>query len=290
MANQEHLAVLRQGIDIWNDWRKRNPAIRPDLSGIDLREVDLVLGNLSGANLSHADLSYADLSFANLSRANLSFTILSYADLSGTNLSEAILFRSILYAADLSSANLGQAKFSEADLSGADLSGANWNEAILERVQAKDTPLESLMLEQANAATMTQTSAIDGFMAEPFLFQTDTVPINGFYPPPPSETEQSVVSEALEPEADGRITVTEGITQSLFDNQLYLTVRTVNPGSVSFIMGAFGYPSQEVDAVEIGFKAIYLDRFEIHLVDASYEDATFLVYRFDESDMETLDL
>ena len=50
MANEEHLKILKQGVEQWNQWRLEN-AIRPDLSD---------------ANLSNADLSDADLSNANL--------------------------------------------------------------------------------------------------------------------------------------------------------------------------------------------------------------------------------
>ncbi len=25
MANPEHLAILKQGVEVWNEWRKRNP-------------------------------------------------------------------------------------------------------------------------------------------------------------------------------------------------------------------------------------------------------------------------
>lgn len=49
MANEEHLAILRQGVEVWNKWRKKNyKVLKPDLSGI----------NLSGANLRHAFLGY----------------------------------------------------------------------------------------------------------------------------------------------------------------------------------------------------------------------------------------
>jgi hypothetical protein len=46
MANEEHLALLRQGVDVWNAWRAREPAIAPDLSGAPLYGADL-----GGANL-----------------------------------------------------------------------------------------------------------------------------------------------------------------------------------------------------------------------------------------------
>ena len=84
MANPEHLAKLKQGVEVWNKWRDKNPGsitITPNLSYADLRGDDL-----GGANLSEADLSGANLSGANLSGANL-----NWADLSEANLSEANL-------------------------------------------------------------------------------------------------------------------------------------------------------------------------------------------------------
>jgi hypothetical protein len=108
MADKEHVKILRQGVEVWNRWRKENPDIRPDLSGVDLSGADLSEADLSRAILRGADLSEADLSRADLYEANLSGANLSRADLSGAN----------LLLADLSGANL-----SGADLSGADLSG-----------------------------------------------------------------------------------------------------------------------------------------------------------------------
>ena len=124
MPNEEHLRILRQGVDAWNKWRTEHPKIQP---------------NLSGVNLDMADLSGADLSRVNLIRANLSGVNLDMADLSGADLSRAILIRAdlsgaILYMADLSGAylngaNLSRANLSAADLSRADLSGAGFKEA-----------------------------------------------------------------------------------------------------------------------------------------------------------------
>lgn len=54
MANQEHLDILKQGIDAWNTWRNQHSELRPDLS-----EADLSLANLDGANLRKANLSFA---------------------------------------------------------------------------------------------------------------------------------------------------------------------------------------------------------------------------------------
>jgi hypothetical protein len=41
MANDEHVAILKHGVDAWNAWRDENANIRPDLRQADLREANL---------------------------------------------------------------------------------------------------------------------------------------------------------------------------------------------------------------------------------------------------------
>jgi len=41
MANDEHVALLKQGVEAWNEWRGENPNILPDLSGVDLYNTHL---------------------------------------------------------------------------------------------------------------------------------------------------------------------------------------------------------------------------------------------------------
>jgi hypothetical protein len=90
MANMEHLALLMQGVEVWNQWRNEHESIVPDLSGANLSGVDLSGADLSGANLSGADLSGADLNGADLNGADLSGVDLSKVDPSEANLSEAM--------------------------------------------------------------------------------------------------------------------------------------------------------------------------------------------------------
>lgn len=45
MANPEHVAILKSGVEEWNRWREENPGIRPDLEGADLGAFDIVLLN-----------------------------------------------------------------------------------------------------------------------------------------------------------------------------------------------------------------------------------------------------
>ena len=56
MANEEHVALLKQGVDAWNKWRKKNPNVRSDLIEADLTGADLVEADLTGARLTGADL------------------------------------------------------------------------------------------------------------------------------------------------------------------------------------------------------------------------------------------
>ena len=78
MADQQHLAVLKQGVAAWNAWRRQHPEILPDLSEADLSEADL-----SGADLRHANFMRANLSHAYLSEASLDEANLREADLTG---------------------------------------------------------------------------------------------------------------------------------------------------------------------------------------------------------------
>lgn len=71
MANKEHVKIIKQGAKIWNNWRKDNPDIRPDLknailTGLKLIGVDLKGVDLTGAYINSADLDGADISGADL--------------------------------------------------------------------------------------------------------------------------------------------------------------------------------------------------------------------------------
>jgi hypothetical protein len=152
MANDEHVALLKKGVDAWNAWRRENPDIRPDLSGANLNGAQLSGANLTAADLRGAHLTGGtNLSGANLSGAELDVANLIGTDLSGTDLSGAHLGGAILIGATLSGANLSKADLLLANLNASNLSGANLTEANLSATVFGSTDLTSVIgLETCN--------------------------------------------------------------------------------------------------------------------------------------------
>jgi uncharacterized protein YjbI with pentapeptide repeats len=155
MANGEHLALLKQGVDAWNQWKANNPDIRPNLSfatgkGIIIRDAKLSGVDLSRADLSHADLSHVDLVGAKLREANFNEAYLSNAELIGADLSEADLSSADLIGANLIGTNLSGAKLNGADLSKANLRGTDLSGAKLIGAKLSGANLSGAKLFEAN--------------------------------------------------------------------------------------------------------------------------------------------
>lgn len=125
------LAILDDGVEAWNEWRRAHDNAPVDLSGTDLSERDLTGVNFSSANLSGTDLYGATLTKANLKMANL-----TKADLSNSDLE-----RADAYKANMTGAFLVKVKFMNADLmhsylKEADLRGSNLTATKLEGADA----------------------------------------------------------------------------------------------------------------------------------------------------------
>ncbi len=106
MANQEHLDILKQGVEAWNKWREEHPDVKPDLIGADLRKAALQGAYLRAVDFRNANLMEANLSGADLSDADLCVTDLTHADLSNASLLGARLLKTILTDAILTNCSI----------------------------------------------------------------------------------------------------------------------------------------------------------------------------------------
>lgn len=149
VANLQHLEQLQQGVQRWNQWRRNNPRIRPDLSGATLLIAQLSGANLSQTKLRRVRLEHAELSGANLYKAELSGADLTEANLNGAKLRKARLRGIKLGRTELQGANLSKASLPESDLSGANLSGANLRGANLCRANLSGANLTGADLSEA---------------------------------------------------------------------------------------------------------------------------------------------
>lgn len=125
MANDEHIKWLLEGVEAWNERRRKVPGqgyrFAPDfedaplyrifvdadklddrrripLAGADLAHANLAKANLIDANLSGANLTLANLTDANLWCADLTKANLQFADLAGANLTASEPWKADLYA------------------------------------------------------------------------------------------------------------------------------------------------------------------------------------------------
>jgi len=148
MANPEHVAKLKEGVDAWNKWRKTSDET-PDLSRVILEDLSLKRYYLTSANFSGARLS--DVSFEEAFCDHCSFE-------------DASIIRGIFIAAELTACNFRYAliadctfnacTFDQTDLTGADLS---WNTFV-------DLSLQSVLgLDVISDASFTNSIGIDTF-------------------------------------------------------------------------------------------------------------------------------
>ena len=166
--NKRHLAILKKGATAWNRWRKKNPYIVPQLSGINLHSKEL--RDLSGYNLNYANLAgvsgtvvsfkHASLVGANLEKADFKESTFEEADLTKANLKSIVISSSQFKRAKLQEANLQEAsiRFSnfteanleEADIQQADLLQVELPKAIFKKANLTNTKLHDLDLREAN--------------------------------------------------------------------------------------------------------------------------------------------
>ena len=149
MANPDHIAWIKEGVESWNN-RRASDSFVPDFSGKDspaaLAGLVLDQANLSGANFRNSGQIEVDFTGANLSNSDFALSILAgstfvRANLTGANFQGAFMesydeyvhdgTRYQLNAADLTDATITNAYFAEAHLAGVSLGGTKPAGAIL---------------------------------------------------------------------------------------------------------------------------------------------------------------
>jgi uncharacterized protein YjbI with pentapeptide repeats len=172
MADKEHLAILKQGVEEWNRWRKKNSTVIIDLREADFRGVNLRKAFFGLGTFDQADFSKADLRGASFRGAILTETLFESANLSeadfrkSNDLKGANLKGANLKGAFLSGADLRKANFSGMDFSEADLSFANLNEAVLNGADLSTADLTGADLYNANLnkVNLSKAKLIEAFL------------------------------------------------------------------------------------------------------------------------------
>lgn len=133
MADPIQFNILNSSIRVWNAWRKDNPNIVPDLSGVHI--IDRFLQEGVGDNYEAADLSGADLKGANFTASNL-----QHVNFAGADLTDALMGR-LLEHASFVGANLTGAYLRDSGLDGTNFSGANLTRANLIYSKCDNAPV-----------------------------------------------------------------------------------------------------------------------------------------------------
>ena len=143
MAKAEHLKILREGVGVWNEWRRKHPRARPDLSGAVLKHLDLSGVDLHGANLRQAELQRASLAGANLRLASLEGAVLHFASLGEADLTGAMLQAASLRSACLDRTKLNHANLYDTDFYGCYLGHTDFSHAWLATARFSDVDLST---------------------------------------------------------------------------------------------------------------------------------------------------
>nr|MDZ8286360.1 AAA-like domain-containing protein [Nostoc sp. ChiSLP01] len=166
MANRDHVKVLQEGwVDSWNDWRKKNKSLKPDLSGVSFYKQ--ICGNLENADFSYTDLRNADISYVFLNNTDFRGANLQGANFEGCDLSKVIINRETQFEAkwlivanifhrpkqgqdlrnaDLQKAYISNAQLLDADLRDADLRGADLRGTDLRGADLRGADLRGVVL------------------------------------------------------------------------------------------------------------------------------------------------
>jgi uncharacterized protein YjbI with pentapeptide repeats len=166
MANPEHLAILKQGVEVWNWWRAaeaervlvasrgrgEHEVLIPDLSDADLEGANLMGVNLTNVNLRRVNFQKADLQGALLVISSLDHADLRSADCRGVLFGEGHhagntgghweWFQAA--APELTNVKFGGANLEYAKITSVRLDGSDFTGIRLRRTEFVDLDLRSV--------------------------------------------------------------------------------------------------------------------------------------------------
>lgn len=145
MANDAHLALLNQGVQTWNQWRRAHPEIRPDLNGVNISQV-----SLRGIDFSSTDLNFTVWTDVDLSQTDLTNAHLRQGTFQQVNLVGADLTWAALHHAELSQVNFSQARLIHGSLNYGYVHDSDLNEADLSDSYLVGTVFVRSSLRQTN--------------------------------------------------------------------------------------------------------------------------------------------
>lgn len=128
MANPEHLEILKQGVGIWNQWREKNPEIKPNLEGSDFSNKDFRGINFDDVNFSEAKFNACDLRDARFMEADLFSVFFRQTNLQNSNFEATYLWGATFKNVNLQSTILRFADLRNATFQNVVLTGANLND------------------------------------------------------------------------------------------------------------------------------------------------------------------
>ena len=143
----EHEEILGRGVKFWNQWRRKNPRVKPDLSfanlegdsfdGANFRDVNFFQADLSGeasfigADFRGATFEFTDLLDSYCSKADFRGALFVNANLSELDCELADFREAQIHSCDLLEANFSGADLRGTDFNFSDLSHANFDQADL---------------------------------------------------------------------------------------------------------------------------------------------------------------
>ena len=126
MANPEHVAKLKEGVEAWNDWRLFNEIEKPDLTELDFDEI---------RNEQECKLEIVD--------GKISF---EFAELQGVDFSRSVINDVSFYRSELQESTFNNVMISECSFDGAHLDRARFKDVNMQQTEMMTETAENIWI------------------------------------------------------------------------------------------------------------------------------------------------